>query len=68
MQKVICLFLLVSLTPSAHAYIDPGSSMLLLQGVMAAVGGALIFVRHPIDSAKNIFKKLKSSKNKNVDA
>ncbi len=35
------------LSSSAHAYVDGGTGLLLLQGVFAAIGAVLVFVRKP---------------------
>lgn len=44
---------------AAHAYIDPGTSLLLMQGLLAAVGGLLFFVRHPIQALKKLLSRFK---------
>ncbi len=44
--------------PSAHAYIDPGSGMLLLQGLIAVIGAIIVFVRHPVDTLKRLYRRL----------
>lgn len=56
--------LLVGLTvlvtaPSAFAYVDPGSGMLLWQGLIAAVGMVLVFVRNPLQSIKRLLDRFK---------
>ncbi|MGZ8231904.1 MAG: hypothetical protein ACXWUS_19930 [Burkholderiales bacterium] len=53
-------FLLLTLLYSRHAYayIDPGSTMLLLQGLLAALGAVLMFVRNPIKTVKSLLAKL----------
>jgi hypothetical protein len=38
---------LLCLPSTAFAYIDPGSGMLLWQGLIAAIGAGLVFVRRP---------------------
>lgn len=47
------VFLWLMLAPSAWAYVDPGSGMLLWQGVVAAIGAVLIFFRNPIQVIKS---------------
>lgn len=54
----ICCLLLWPL--SAHAYIDPGTGMLLWQGLIALVGAVLVFVRHPIDAFKRLMDRLRN--------
>ncbi len=44
---------------AAFAYIDPGSGMLLWQGAIAAVGAAVVFVRHPIRTIKGLLANLR---------
>lgn len=43
-----------SLERQAHAYVDPGSSLLLFQSLSAIVSGALFYFRRRI---KNLFTK-----------
>lgn len=44
---------------SALAYVDPGSGMLLWQGLLAAIGGVLVFVRNPWQAIKNLLRRLR---------
>jgi hypothetical protein len=46
-------------SPSVFAYIDPGSGMLLWQGIIAAVGVVLVFVRNPRQGIKRLLDRLK---------
>lgn len=46
-------FLLLILSTNAQAYVDPGSGMLLWQGLVALVGAILIFFRNPIQVIKS---------------
>jgi Skp family chaperone for outer membrane proteins len=54
----ITLMLLLTLSfafeRQAHAYVDPGSGLLIFQGISAVVSGALIYFRRRI---KNLFTK-----------
>jgi hypothetical protein len=54
----ITLMLLIALSVTferqAHAYVDPGSGLLIFQGISAVVSGALIYFRRRI---KNLFTK-----------
>ena len=43
----------------AFAYVDPGSGMLLWQGLLAAVGAVIVFVRNPVKSLKALFDRLR---------
>lgn len=43
------MLLALALAPaSAFAYVDPGSGMLIWQGLLAALGGLIMFVRDPL--------------------
>ncbi|WP_158942285.1 hypothetical protein [Granulicella sp. S190] len=57
----ITVMLLVALSftfeRQAHAYVDPGSGLLLFQGISAAVSGALFYFRRRI---KNLFSRSQS--------
>ena len=44
---------------SVHAYIDPGSSLLILQGVFALIGGLIVFVRNPLEKLKKLWHRLR---------
>jgi hypothetical protein len=52
----ITLMLLIALSfafeRQAHAYVDPGSGLLMFQGISAAVSGALFYFRRRL---KNLF-------------
>lgn len=52
----------VSLSPAAFAYVDPGSGMLLWQGLIAAFGAALVFVRNPKESIKKLLDRFRKRK------
>ena len=44
----IAILLVACLTPAvAHAYVDPGAGMMLLQGIVAAVGAVMFVVGRP---------------------
>ena len=57
LRTLAASFLLMTAAPHAHAYIDPGTGMLLLQGLLAALGAFLVFVKHPVQTVKNLFRK-----------
>jgi hypothetical protein len=46
-------FLWLILAANAQAYVDPGSGMLLWQGLVALVGAILIFFRNPFQVIKS---------------
>jgi hypothetical protein len=52
MKLRIFFGLMVILVSDASAYVDPGTGMLAIQGLLALIGGILIFVRSPIKSIK----------------
>lgn len=51
------LVVLGLLPVAAHAYVDPGSGLLLWQGLIALVGAIIVFVRHPVQAIKAILKR-----------
>ena len=54
------LVLSVLLSPAAaFAYVDPGSGMLLWQGLIAAVGAVIVFVRSPIKAIKSLIERFR---------
>lgn len=57
-NSVRIIFLWLVLTSSASAYVDPGSGMLLWQGLIAAIGAVLVFFRNPLTVVKNWIKRL----------
>jgi hypothetical protein len=50
---LLCL-LLASHAQSAMAYVDLGSSLLALQGLLAIGGALLIYVRHPLKAIERL--------------
>lgn len=46
---------------SAFAYVDPGSGMLLIQGLVALIGGIVAFSKNPVgwlrDRISRLFKR-----------
>lgn len=58
-QRQILLAVLVTMPASAHAYVDPGSGLLVWQGLIAAVGIGVAFVRHPIDTIKRFLDRFR---------
>jgi hypothetical protein len=51
---LLVITLSFSFERQAYAYVDPGSSLLVFQGVSAVVSGALIYFRRRIS---NLFQK-----------
>ena len=62
MQKnSIKLIVIFSLLPfSANAYIDPGSGILLWQGLIAALGAYIMIIRNPFGFLKSVAKRIKN--------
>lgn len=56
MNKLLVIVLMTWIS-SAHAYIDPGSGLLLIQGLLAALVSVVVFVRHPIEGIKKLMRK-----------
>jgi len=54
--------LTLSLPPAAFAYVDPGSGMLLWQGLIAAVGALLVFARSSKASIKKLLDRFRKGK------
>jgi len=57
-RNVMLLALLVSPT-SAFAYVDPGSGMLIWQGVLAAIGAIVVGFRKPLDLLKQVLRRIR---------
>lgn len=56
--KISIVYFLIA--PLAHAYIDPGSGMLYLQGFLALIGILIAFVKSPIQSIKDLYKRIRN--------
>lgn len=50
---------LLVLPLTAHAYVDPGTGMLVWQGLIAAIGAMLVFVRNPKAALKRLLDRFK---------
>lgn len=64
MQKKLRLPLIVLLAVTAaapaQAYVDPGSGMLIWQGLLAALGVVVLFLRNPWQRFKLLLARLKN--------
>ena len=58
MNKLAALIVLLLSPLAAHAYIDPGSGMLLIQGLIAVIGAIVVFIKNPLAGIAALFKKL----------
>lgn len=63
LTSMLLFALAFSLERQAHAYVDPGSSLLLFQSLSAAVSGALFYFRRRI---KNLFTRSASKSSVNT--
>ncbi len=57
--KLFVFFMTLTFVTSASAYVDPGSTLLLIQGLLALIGGIVVFVKNPIKSIKELISKIK---------
>lgn len=57
--KLFVFFVSMTYVSPASAYIDPGSTLLLIQGLLALVGGIVVFVKHPIRAIKSLYARLR---------
>lgn len=55
--RLYLLVFLAALPNLAFAYIDPGSGMLLIQGLVAGIGAIIVFVKSPISTIKKLIAK-----------
>ena len=59
--RFLYIGLLALLLPlSAHAYVDPGSGMLLWQGLIAGVGAVIVFWRRLVQVLKRWLERLRA--------
>lgn len=61
-SKYFVFFVTITFLNSASAYVDPGSSLLMIQGVLALAGGIVVFIKHPIAGIKRAIAKFKARK------
>jgi hypothetical protein len=53
------LLIVLALWPvAASAYIDPGSGMLLVQGLIALIGATVVFIKNPIKIIKQLVNRI----------
>jgi hypothetical protein len=58
--KIYGAVVLLTWVSAANAYVDPGSSLLLMQGGLAIAGGILVFIKNPIETTKHWIRKIKA--------
>lgn len=61
-QAKIFITMLIVSPLTAHAYVDPSSSLLIIQGVLALFGAIMVFVKKPIQTIKGWWEKLRKPK------
>lgn len=49
----------LTMAPWAHAYVDPGTGMMAIQALIALGIGIVAFVRHPIQTLKRWWDRLR---------
>lgn len=59
----LSLFFIFSFYNIAQAYIDPGTTSMLLQGLIAIIAGGVAYITLYWNKFKNYIKKLKNSSN-----
>jgi Polysaccharide biosynthesis protein len=58
-RNLLLVLLVMSVSGPAFAYVDPGSGMLLWQGLLATIGAVLVFVRNPWQAIKDLLRRLR---------
>jgi len=59
-NRLLLLAVLACCLPAtAFAYVDPGSGMLLWQGLIAAIGAVIVFARSPWQTLKRLIERLR---------
>jgi hypothetical protein len=59
LRRNLILLMLLASPMSAFAYVDPGSGMLIWQGVLAALGAVIVAVRKPTEIIKRAWRRLR---------
>lgn len=58
-SKVVLTLGMIALPGTAFAYVDPGSGLMLLQGLIAIVGAVVVAVRNPLAALKRLIAKIR---------
>lgn len=66
MNFLFLLLVMLVFPSTSHAYIDPGSGMILLQGLIAILGGCIVFIRNPKKTIINWIRKVRGVKDLEV--
>ena len=66
MQRTLYITILILISKEAYAYLDPGTGGLILNLIIGAIAGILIFISVSWQRINNFFKKkLKKTSKKN---
>lgn len=57
--KIFLLLILLQSSPAAYAYVDPGTGMFLIQGLITAVVAVIAFIKNPWKSVKELVARLR---------
>lgn len=55
---VIAIFVMCMAPADAFAYVDPGAGLLLIQGLLALIGGIIVFVKNPVAAFKRLWTRI----------
>ncbi len=58
MRSLVVLLLLLGMTAPAFAYVDPGTGMLAIQGLIALAIAVFAFIRHPFKAIARWWRRL----------
>ena len=65
--RYLILLLFIVCPNVSHAYLDPGTGSIILQGIIGAIVGALAFFSTGLERVKNAIGKLTGKKKKEDD-
>jgi len=54
-RTLLAVWILALAPADALAYVDPGSGLLIIQGLLALIGGIIVFVKNPIAALKRLW-------------
>ena len=57
-RALLAVVLLCMVPRDALAYVDPGSGLLLIQGLLAVIGGVVVFLTNPLAAIKRWWARL----------
>ncbi len=62
-MRIICLLLVIFYSFPAYAYLDPGSTAMILHVIVGAVVGGLVMLKAYWQKFKNLFSKTSTNTN-----